>query len=216
MKIEVSNITKRLYEKTLGRGISIVRCMAIRHEFPEPEADGVKIEIIDLKKIRDSEGERGVFMSLRFYASNYFDEKKNESDLALFVKGPTFNNKILTEDDWLEELEITVSRWLMEDTYPTFSLVQPFVATLKVKDRFRNRLFCHQLQPSHPVILPCLTMALGHLRGQFHKIIEDHTRSVTHLDRVIALRSFLFRFESFVAQAQKESVRQIFGEPFKG
>lgn len=218
------DIAEKLYDGVLNREMLVVRALITRAP-KDRMYEIARIHIIDHERLYsplDNAAGRDVLLHLEFRAEVNLQENKFKMlETSLEVHGPRWNEKPLEREDMVNHLGAIIYGWSEIKALvlngkvisSAWSSSGSFVGCLALLNGART-----DVRAYHPYLLPYITMCFGSL----HSSIQEKTRVATEvlsthwsaMSRKDAIDSFLNRFGSFVAQAKRGSVRDIFGSFF--
>ena len=214
-------IAERMYHLVLESGRLVVRGLVV-HMLGNPLIEVAQIEVVGVNRPLLSDSPNTLFR-LSFRAE--LNARANEigvSETSLQVNGPAWEGRLLRGDDLKSQLATFVCEWSENkalirdrgkiDQNPWVDWkADPFVGCLVLPKGVQT-----DVQSHHPLILPFISMCFGSFHDSFEEKLEmvRRTGGGNANAREESLRLFLRRFDSFVAQTQRENVRNCLGSLF--
>jgi len=199
-------VGEQIYREILSRGMIFTQCDCVIHDDgPYNGNSSSALDVLSLKK--GDEWQALIWYHFEAYTSDHDNREKKfslttDSRFALYV----LNNSVPKMDIQYAMLEMLRKfrqgwiRWGARELKCSIG----FISGKRLED----------VPPSHPLILPTLFSAYANLRAEFFTQVEKLKKTVEprHQPQVTeALDSLLRRYSAFVAQAQKQQIKQLFG-----
>ena len=213
-----------IFNKVLNKGYLLIRTVVYRPRRGQYSGgkwgEIAEINIFSLEKI-DSIKPGLIFTRIEFRVEIFRRMNKvGFLDSAIYVDGPTRDLAPVAEGYVIDQLGLIISDWHRNEMIMSGQKqcqwidnnTSQFIGYLNLSGNLR---IC--APPCHPMIFPYISICLGNLYGTLDKKLALVTNNCSIKEAVdsrkSAVHSLLSRFESFVIQTQRKTIRQNLG-PF--
>lgn len=216
----MTNFARRVHEEILSRGRIFLRGDCNIHDVGTyTTCSSVRIDVLSLEgqRLRDRRWEIPVWYQFDYAVSNVeggkFSLVTNSRYLLSVIDSRTSPEGL--SERLTDRVEDAVDNMFHSMCLPwDDNLMKWGAREIKCSIKFVSKTLLGDISPSHPAILPALSSAYANIKAEFFTQAEKLATDVPHEHKshvAEALNSLLRRYSAFVAQAQREQTKQLFG-----
>ncbi|MDO8492564.1 MAG: hypothetical protein Q7S34_02925 [bacterium] len=216
----LTNFARRVYREILSRGRIFLRCNCYIHDVgPYAPCSSMRTDVLSLNNQRFDNWwwEIPVWYRFDYAISNAeggkFSLKTNSRYLLSVVDSRTSPESL--SERLTDRVEDAVDNMFHAMCLPwDDGLMKYGTREVKCSIKFVSGTLLEDISPSHYAILPVLSSAYANLKVEFFMQAEKLATDIPHEHKAHvteSMDSLLRRYSAFVAQAQKEQMKQLFG-----